>query len=120
MARQATSFVTRAVRAVLSATTVLAFATVPAALLSGCGSQEGETVMTGGPETTNNVGKATQDGTYKLYTAMSPNPTLTAKLKEGDKLGFRKTDDGRIEAVYGEETHVFNKGTAQVYWKLEK
>lgn len=85
--------------------------------LGGCGSQEGETVMTGGPEATT-VGKAPKTGTYKLYTAMSPNPTLTIKLNEGDPLGFRKAEDGRIEAVYGTQSYTLGKGTAQVYWKF--
>ena len=88
--------------------------------LAGCGSQEGETVMTGGPETTTNVGKAPRNGTYLLFTAMSPNPTATVKLNEGDPLGFRKLEDGRIEAVAGTQTFTLGKGTAQCYWKVRK
>ena len=98
-----------------------ALAVVVAVATPGCGSQEGETISTGGPETVDNVGKAPSAGTYKLYTAMSANPTLTVKLGEGDKLGFRKAaDDGRLEAVYGDKTHKLNEGTSQAYWKLEK
>ena len=103
--------------AILCLTLLAALAAVAS---TGCGSQEGETIMTGGPETENNVGEAPETGTYKLFTAMSPNPTLTAKLQEGDPLGVRKTDDGQIEAVYGDQTHKFGKLTAQVYWKLTK
>lgn len=88
-------------------------------VVAGCGSQKGKTVMTAGPDSGDNVGTAPETGTYTLYTAMSPNPTLTVKLNQGDKLGFRKAADGRIEAVYGDKTYDFDKGTAQVYWKVE-
>lgn len=88
-------------------------------LLAGCGSQKGRTVFTAGPDSGDNVGTAPETGTYQLYTAMSPNPTTTVKLKQGDKLGFRKASDGRIEAVFGDQTYDFAKGTSQVYWKVE-
>lgn len=88
-------------------------------LLAGCGSQKGKTVFTAGPNSGDVVGTAPQDGQYMLYTSMSPNPTLTVPLKQGDTLGFRKTSDGRIEAVYKDKTYDFDKGTAQVYWKVE-
>jgi len=88
--------------------------------LTGCGSQEGETVMTAGPNSSDNVGKAPSTGTYMLYTAASPNPTLTEKLNEGDTLGFRKNADGQIEAVYKDKSYALPKGTAQAYWKVKK
>ena len=87
---------------------------------AGCGSQEGETVMTAGPNSPDNVGKAPYAGTYMLYTAASPNPTLTEKLNEGVTLGFRKSPQGQIQAVYGDKTYDLPKGTAQVYWKVKK
>jgi hypothetical protein len=90
-----------------------------ALLVSGCGSQKGKTIFTAGPNSGDNVGTAPETGTYTLYTAMSPNPTLTVKLNSGDKLGFRKGADGRIEAVYKDQTYPFDKATTQVYWKLE-
>lgn len=86
---------------------------------TGCGGQKGKTVFTAGPTTGDAVGTAPETGRYALYTASSPNPTLTIDLKEGDTLGFRKTSDGRIEAVYQDKTYAFPKETAQVYWKLE-
>lgn len=88
--------------------------------LTGCGTQEGETVMTAGPNSSDNVGKAPSTGTYMLYTAASPNPTLTEKLNEGDTLGFRKSADGHIEAVYKDKTYDLPKGTTQAYWKVKK
>jgi hypothetical protein len=88
-------------------------------VIAGCGSQKGKTLFTAGPNSGDVVGTAPDTGTYTLYTAASPNPTLTVKLNQGDKLGFRKTSDGRIQAVYGDKTYEFDKATAQVYWKLE-
>jgi hypothetical protein len=90
-----------------------------ALLLAGCGSQKGRTVFTAGPDSGDNVGAAPETGTYLLYTAMSPNPTMTVKVNQGDKLGFRKTADGRIEAIYNDQVYDFDKGTTQVYWKLQ-
>jgi hypothetical protein len=100
---------------------ILTYAALLALALSvaGCGSQKGKTVFTAGPNSGTNVGTAPQDGTYLLYTSMSPNPTITVNLKQGDKLGFQKTSDGRIEAVYQDKTYDFDKGTAQAYWKVE-
>ena len=92
-------------------------------IVAGCGSQKGKTVFTAGPDSGDVVGTAPETGTYTLYTAMSANPTITVKLTQGDKLGFRKTSDGKIEAVYtvdkAEKTYDFDKGTTQVYWKVD-
>ena len=57
-------------------------------LLVGCGSQEGETVFTAGPNSADVSGKAPRTGTYLLFTSMSPNPTITVKLNEGDPMAF--------------------------------
>lgn len=88
--------------------------------LTGCGSQEGETLFTAGPNSSDVNGKAPQSGTYLLFTAASPNPTTTVKLDEGDAMGFKKTADGKIQAFWKDQTYDFDKGTAQVYWKLKK
>ena len=88
--------------------------------LTGCGSQEGETVMTAGPNSPDNVGKAPYNGTYMLFTAASMNPTLTEKLNEGDTLGFRKNAEGQIEAVYRDKSYALPKGTTQAYWKVKR
>jgi hypothetical protein len=94
------------------------------AYATGCGAQQGETVFTAGPGNENVSGTAPYTGTYTLYTALSPNPTLTIKVQQGDPMGFRKADDGNIEAFAGkapnEQTHKFGKGTTQVYWKYSK
>ena len=88
-------------------------------LLVGCGSQKGKTVFTAGPDSGDVVGTAPDTGTYALYTSMSPNPTTTVKLNQGDVLGFKKGADGRIQAIWKDQTYNFDKGTAQVYWKFE-
>ena len=98
----------------------LALLVALALCLPGCGSQEGETVMTAGPNSSDNVGTAPYTGTYLLFTAMSPNPTLTEKLDEGTTLGFRKNADGQIVAVYGDREHALPKGTSQAYWKVKR
>ena len=87
---------------------------------AGCGSQKGKTLFTAGPNGEDNIGKVPQAGTYLLYTAASPNPTTTVKLNEGDPLGFAKTPDGHIRAVYGDKSYDFDKATAQAYWKLQE
>ena len=87
---------------------------------AGCGAQGGKTIYTQGPNADPVMGTAPQNGTYQLYTAMSPNPTTTVKLKEGDPLGFRKTSEGKIEGVAGDQSVALPKGTAQAYWKLRK
>ena len=91
-----------------------------AAGLVGCGSQGGRTIYTQGANADPVMGTAPESGTYQLYTTLSPNPTTTVKLKEGETLGFRKTDDGRMVGVAGNQTVDLPKGTAQAYWKLKK
>ena len=86
----------------------------------GCGSQPGKTIFTQGPNSEFVMGEAPETGTYALYTATSPNPTTTVKLNEGDPLGFRKSDKGRIEAVAGDQSTELGAGTSQAYWKLKK
>jgi hypothetical protein len=89
-------------------------------LIAGCGAQSGRTIYTQGANADPVMGTAPQTGMYQLYTAMSPNPTTTVKLKQGDRLGFNKLAGGQIEAVAGDQSVVLPKGTAQAYWKLEE
>ena len=88
--------------------------------LAGCGAQGGKTIYTQGANAAPVMGSAPQAGVYQLYTSMSPNPTTTVRLKEGDPLGFRRTDDGRMEGIAGDQVTDLPKGTAQAYWKLKK
>ena len=97
----------------------IALAVTLGMLVVGCGLQGGKTIVTQGATADPTLITAPETGTYKLYTAFSPNPTTTVKLKEGDPLGFRKTSDGHIEAVAGDQTQVLSGATAQAYWKLE-
>jgi hypothetical protein len=91
---------------------------VPMAM-TGCGAQAGKTIMTQGANAEPIMGVAPETGEYKLYTSMSPNPTTTVNLKEGEPLGWRRTPEGQLEAVAGTQTQVLPKGTAQAYWKLQ-
>ncbi len=88
-------------------------------LVAGCGAQHGRTIVTASPNTTP-MQTAPESGRYMLYTAMSPNPTMTVDLQKGDRLGFEKSDDGRIRAIAGNQERDLGKMTAQAYWKLEK
>jgi hypothetical protein len=90
-------------------------------LVTGCGTQEGETVFTAGPTNPDAGGKAPYSGTYTLTTAMSANPTLTVQVQEGQPLGFRKGEEGgSIVAYYNDQSYPLAKGTSQVYWKHQK
>lgn len=85
----------------------------------GCGAQKGETIVTQGMTAQPVMQEAPQSGIYKLYTAMSPNPTTTVRLNRGDPLGFEKSGD-RWVAVGGSERTTLGAGTTQAYWKLQK
>jgi hypothetical protein len=99
----------------------LGVAIAAALLLVGCGSQPGKTIVTQGATADPVMQRAPESGTYKLYTSMSPNPTTTVRLNEGDRLGFRRNPDtGQLEGVAGDTVQPLGKGTAQAYWKLEK
>ena len=87
---------------------------------AGCGAQSGETIMTQGPTADPVMGTAPEDGTYQLYTAFAANPTTTVELKEGDPLGFRKSDSGRIVAIAGDQSVELGATTTQAYWKRKK
>ncbi|HSV14988.1 MAG TPA: hypothetical protein VLI90_12080 [Tepidisphaeraceae bacterium] len=102
--------------------TVLSLALVAGVPLvaTSCGAQGGRTIMTQGANAEPIMGTAPEAGTYKLYTAFSPNPTTTVNLKQGDQLGFRRDDNGQLVAVAGDQTQPLAKGTSQAYWKLEK
>ena len=97
----------------------LSAAAVLGLIMVGCGSQAGTTVMTQGYNADPVMGNAPKTGTYKLYTAFSPNPTTTVKLNAGDPLGFKKTPDGLMVGVAGDQTQELPKGTSQAIWKME-
>ena len=90
------------------------------ALFTGCGAEPGRTIVTQGASAEAVMGTALQSGEYMLYTAASPIPTETVRLKEGDQLGFRRADDGHLVAVASAQSFDLPKGTAQASWKLEE
>lgn len=104
----------------LTKTLLILAATSMTAGLSGCGAQGGRTIMTQGANAEPIMGSAPETGEYKLFTAFSPNPTTTVKVKEGEPLGFRRTSEGLLEGVAGDQSQVLPKGTTQAYWKLQK
>jgi hypothetical protein len=92
---------------------------VALAMLPGCGTQAGKTIVTQGANSDPVMATAPQTGEYMLFTAASPNATSTVQLKEGDPLGFRKAEDGHWVGVAGSQSFDLPKGTAQAYWKLQ-
>ncbi|MDB5334083.1 MAG: hypothetical protein JWP03_5234 [Phycisphaerales bacterium] len=92
-----------------------------AALLAsgGCGIQSGNTVMTQGTRNDPVMGTAPSTGEYALYTATGLNAIATAKVRQGDPLGFARGSDGHWIAVAGEQHFDLPHGTAQAYWKLQ-
>lgn len=94
-------------------------AVVMGLMLAGCGSQAGKTIVTQGANSDPVMQTAPQTGTYKLYTAFSPNPTTTVHVNAGDPLGFKRADDGQMVGVAGDQTQELPKGTSQAYWKLQ-
>lgn len=97
----------------------LALFTSAALLVGGCGAQRGETIVTQGATAEPVMQTAPQTGEYMLFTAASPNPTATVRLREGDQLGFRRGDDGHLVAVAAGQSFELPRGTAQAYWKLQ-
>jgi hypothetical protein len=88
------------------------------AVLSGCGMQKGETEVKYTKNTTNlNMSEATKTGDYALYTTTDLTPKVVRHLEKGDQLGFRKVENGRVEAVAGEFTMTLPSSTQQAYWK---
>lgn len=47
------------------------------------------------------LAEATADGEYALYSTFDSTPIVTYNLKQGDKLGFKKSESGKITAVAG-------------------
>ena len=92
-------------------------------LLSGCGTQPGQTMVKYTSSTSlPNLTNAPKDGTYALYSTWDTTPITSVSLVKGDKLGFDKTSDGGVVAVAGSNTYPikpnWSKGT--YYWNYRK
>ena len=95
--------------------------------LSGCGTQKGTTLVklerdTKLTEDSPREVEARDDGTVALYASNDMTPKVTYPVKKGDKLGFRRGDDGSIIAFAGDnETQVESDPVFErtFYWKFQ-
>jgi|SRR5688500_9198319 len=83
---------------------------------AGCTiAQRGETVVKHDKGSAPILGEATADGQYALYKALDGTPQVVYNLKQGDKLGFDKNEEGQLVAVAGSNRVVVaNDG---YYWR---
>lgn len=100
---------------VFSLCLTLAGLTFSGALIAGCSPP---TVMVQAPNTAARMGSAPETGQYLLYTGSSLSSLWATHLREGDPLGFRRSDDGRWIAIAGSRSFILPTGTTQMYWKL--
>ncbi len=59
--------------------------------------------------------EAPMTGTYALYSTFDSDPKVTVNLEQGDELGFRTSETGRITAVAGDRE--FDLPDASYVWK---
>ena len=86
---------------------------------AGCGLQEGHTIATFTPSSDLVMTQAPEDGRYALYTATGATPVTTYTLRRGDRLGFERDPNGRIQAVAASNVQPLSKLTTSAYWKEE-
>lgn len=91
--------------------------------LAGCGMQPGKSEVKYNRGDTARMSEASQDGIYALYGSSDATPLVRYTLTKGDKLGFKKLDDGSVVAVAGtNETPIATTAVATrtFYWKMQK
>jgi hypothetical protein len=56
---------------------------------------------------------------YALYTGSKETPKVVIRVNKGEKLGFEKTADGKIQAVAGEKyATVIDPKAKESTWKM--
>ena len=86
------------------------------ALLAGCGGTPIFTHDAGNLET---PGEAPSDGNYTLYQKFPPTKIKgPIPLRQGDALGFKTAETGRIDVVAGESIWTYED--ASMVWKREE
>lgn len=97
------------------------FGLVLALSAAGCGAQGGETRIKYERSAEPSMTTAPEDGEYALYTASDATPKVVQRLRRGDRLGFERTDAGRVRAVAGQDyAQVLPDNTLEAYWKLRR
>lgn len=102
----------------LSAAAVL----IAGLVLTGCGAQRGQTVMTYGKgDEPPPLMEADDRATYALYPNTSANPVYSQRLDEGDEFGFVKKDDGTVVGMIdGKEVPLQSTVSTGYYWKKQQ
>jgi hypothetical protein len=87
-----------------------------AMMLAGCAVvQKGETVVKYDKGELPIMGEAPTEGQYSLYRVTDATPLVTYPLKAGDKLGYKRTDQGSLLGVAG--SHEVPLTNDSYYWK---
>ena len=102
---------------------IVGAALVSSALLAGCGSQPGTTVMTfNRGKTPPGLETADENGTYVLYPNNSPNALRRIKLREGDEFGFVQRGDEVVAVARSRDKEIEQPLEARLatayYWKM--
>jgi hypothetical protein len=89
--------------------------------LGGCGAKEGQRVESydaGGKRIQET--KASADGRYTLH--LRERPDVTFKVAKGERIGFRRIGNGRVEAYAGDNPAVeLERDAARgAYWELDE
>src|SRR5262245_9698585 len=75
------------------------------AISGGCSSfTSGQPIVTYKRGDDGIVQKAPEPGQYALYSKFDTTPKATYMLGEGDRIGFEKTDGGKVRAIAGADS----------------
>jgi hypothetical protein len=89
--------------------------------LGGCGAKEGQRVESYDPGGKRiQEAKARADGRYTLH--LRERPDVTFNVQKGERVGFRRIGNGRIEAYAGDNPGVeLERDAARgAYWEFEE
>ena len=89
-------------------------------VLSGCGTKEGQRLVSYEPGKRIQEKKAGDDGRYTLH--LPDRPDVTFRVLKGERIGFRRTRDGYVEAYAGDNPGVELERSAArgAYWEFDE
>lgn len=92
---------------------------VSSLLMAGCGTKQGQRLVEFGGGKSLQEKKADADGRYTLHAGGRSD--VTFRVMKGERLGFRKTADGSVEAFAGDNPGVeLGRDAARgAYWAFE-
>ena len=87
---------------------------------AGCGTKEGQRLVSYDPDKRLQEKKAGEDGRYTLH--MKDRPDVTFRVLKGERVGFRRTGDGYVEAYAGDNPGVeLERAAARgAYWEFDE